>query len=335
MPAKARVVSGVRPTGKLHLGHLHGVLKNWVELQDKYDCFFFIADWHGLTTDYEDPKILAESSRDILADWLAAGIDPKQATLFIQSDIKEHAELYLLLGMLTPLGWLERVPSYKETQQNLATKDVATYGFLGYPLLQTADVALYNAQRVPVGTDQVPHIELSREIVRRFNHLYRKAAGGQEVFVEPQALLTKSPKLLGPDRRKMSKSYNNCLYLSDPPELIRKKVMSAITDPARMRREDPGDPDVCLIFDYHKLHSDQATCERVDRECRAAEIGCVEDKKMMADTIIEYLTPHQERRRRYLQDPAQLDQILREGTERARAEAEKTMRRVRKVMSVH
>lgn len=335
MPAKQRVVSGVRPTGKLHLGHLHGIINNWVRLQDDYECYFFIADWHGLTTEYEDPRVLAESAREILADWLAAGIDPKKSTLFIQSDIKEHAELFLLLGMMTPLSWLERVPSYKETQQSLATKDLSTYGFLGYPLLQTADVILYNAHRVPVGTDQVPHIELSREIVRRFNHIYRSAAGGNDLFAEPQPLLTESPKLLGPDRRKMSKSYNNCLYLSDPPEIIRKKVLSAITDPARIRKGDPGNPDICLIFDYHKLHSDKETLERVNRECRTAALGCVEDKKMIAETLVNYLAPHQERRNQYLKDPEQLDVILQEGTERARSIAADTMRRIRKVMKVH
>lgn len=335
MSAKARVVSGIRPTGRLHLGHLHGVLQNWVRLQDEYDCFFFIADWHGLTTEYEDPRVLAESARDILADWLAAGIDPAKATLFIQSDIKEHAELYLLLAMITPLSWLERVPSYKETQQNLVGKDLATYGFLGYPLLQTADVILYNAERVPVGTDQVPHIELAREIVRRFNHIYRKAAGGQELFVEPQPLLTQSPKLLGPDRRKMSKSYDNCLYLSDPPEVIRKKVMGAITDPARMKRDDPGNPDICLIYDYHKLYSAAETIETIDRDCRTAAIGCVDCKKLMLERLIPALEAHQERRQQYLNDPAQLDAILKAGTERGREEAEKTMQRIRKVMAVH
>ena len=334
MSPKPRVVSGVRPTGRLHLGHLHGVIHNWVELQESYECYFFIADWHALTTEYEDPKIIAQSGRDILADWLAAGINPKKSTLFIQSDVKEHAELYLLLGMTTPLSWLERVPSYKETQQNLANRDLKTYGFLGYPLLQTADVILYNAERVPVGTDQVPHIELSREIVRRINHIYRKAAGGNQLFVEPQPLLTSSPKLLGPDRRKMSKSYDNCIYLADPPEVIRKKIMSAITDPARVRKDDPGDPDICLIYDYHKIHSDKETLERVAQECRAGTMGCVEDKKMMAETLVEFLQPHQQRRQEYLDDPAQLDAILAAGTARARDVAADTMKRVRKVMQV-
>lgn len=335
MSPRERVVSGVRPTGPLHLGHYHGILTNWLKLQEDYDCFFFIADWHGLTTEYEAPEIIATSTHEILADWLAAGIDPKKATLFRQSDIKEHAELYLLLGMLTPLGWLERVPSYKETQQTFTGKELATHGFLGYPLLQTADVALYDAHRVPVGTDQVPHIELSREIVRRFNHIYHRAAGGKNLLVEPQPLMTESPRLLGPDRRKMSKSYDNCLYLSDPPEVIQSKVMTAITDEARKRREDPGNPDVCLIFDYHKLHSASEAVAKVDRECRAAAIGCVEDKKTMAETLIRFLKPHQERRRQLLGKPGQLEGILQEGGERAREVARRTMDRIRKVMNVH
>ncbi len=335
MSPKERVVSGVRPTGPLHLGHYHGILTNWLKLQADYDCFFFVADWHGLTTEYEKPDVIADSTHEIVADWLAAGIDPKKSTIFRQSDIKEHAELYLLLGMLTPLGWLERVPSYKELQQTLTGRELSTHGFLGYPLLQTADVVLYDAHRVPVGNDQVPHIELSREIVRRFNHIYRKATGGKDLLTEPQPLMTESPKLLGPDRQKMSKSYNNCLYLSDPPDTIRKKVMSAVTDPARKRREDPGDPDVCLIYDYHKLHSDTATCQRVEKECRTAKIGCVEDKKMIAETLVEFLKPLQEKRQGYLNDPDQLEQILAAGAEKARGIARQTITRIRKAMKVH
>lgn len=335
MPAKTRVVSGVRPTGPLHLGHYHGVLTNWLKLQDEYDCFFFIADWHGLTTEYEDPRVIEDSTREIVADCLACGVDPKKATIFRQSDVKEHAELYLLLGMLTPLGWLERVPSYKEVRETFSGRELSTHGFLGYPLLQTADVALYDGQRVPVGHDQVPHIELSREIVRRFNHLYGKSQGQEGLLLEPQALLAESPKLLGPDRRKMSKSYDNCIYLSDPPELVRKKVMTAITDPARKRREDPGDPAVCLIYDYHKLHSKKATLERVARECRAAEIGCVEDKKMIAETLVGFLKPIQERRADLLGDPTRLEALLQEGAVKARRVAEKTMVRIRKAMQVH
>ena len=241
---KTRVVSGMRPTGKLHLGHYHGVLKNWLDLQKGNDCFFFIADWHALTTEYKNPKLVQDSIHEVLVDWLSVGIDPEKSTLFVQSAVKEHAELQLLLSMLTPLGWLERVPTYKEQLRELEQREIATHGFLGYPVLQTADIALYDGKGVPVGDDQVPHIELAREIVRRFNHLYG------ETLVEPKALVTAAPKLLGPDRRKMSKSYDNCLYLSDPAETIQKKIMAAITDENRKRREDPGNPDVCVIFDY-------------------------------------------------------------------------------------
>jgi tryptophanyl-tRNA synthetase len=335
MSPKKRVVSGVRPTGKLHLGHLHGILTNWIRLQDEYDCFFFVADWHGLTTEYEDPQILADSSREVVADWLAAGIDPDKATIFLQSDVKEHAELALLLSMITPLGWLERVPSYKDIIQSQTGKDLATHGFLGYPVLQTADVLLYQANCVPVGHDQVPHIELSREIARRFNHLYRQAAKGKDLFIEPQPLLTESPKILGPDRRKMSKSYDNCLYLADPPAVLQKKIASAITDPARKRRDDPGDPDVCLIFDYHKIYSDAARIEDINQRCRKAGLGCVDCKKMIADSLVDSLQEHQEKRAHFLKNADELDGILAEGAQRARQVATETMDAVRRVMKVH
>ncbi|MBI1908603.1 MAG: tryptophan--tRNA ligase [Deltaproteobacteria bacterium] len=325
---KERIVSGMRPTGRLHLGHYHGVLKNWLKLQDQYDCLFFIADWHGLTTEYSSPEGLRQSRREILADWLAVGLDPKKATIFVQSDVKEHAELHLLLSMITPVPWLERVPSYKEMQQELTTKDLSTYGFLGYPLLQTADIILYNAGKVPVGIDQVPHIELAREVVRRFNHLYG------ETFVEPKPLLTEAPKLLGMDRRKMSKSYDNCLYLSDDAGTIEKKVMSAVTDPARMRREDPGNPDICLIFDYHKLHSPKDVVEKVDAECRQAKIGCVEDKKRMVATINQFLDPIRRKREEVLKQGSRLDEMVDEGAKKARALAQNTMEKVRKAMKV-
>ncbi len=323
---KVRVVSGMRPTGRLHLGHYHGVLRNWLALQDSYDCFFFIADLHGLTTEYAAPEIVRQSTHEILLDWLACGLDPKKALLFVQSDVKEHAELHLLLSMLTPLGWLERVPSYKEMQQELSTKDLSTYGFLGYPLLQTADIALYNGEKVPVGVDQVPHIELGREIIRRFNYLYGPT------LVEPQPLLTQTPKLLGPDRRKMSKSYDNCLYLSDPPETIEKKIASAITDPGRMRRGDPGNPDICLIFDYHKLHSPPEEVERVRETCRNATLGCVEDKKKMASVINEFLAPIRKKRGELAKRPDEIREILTEGAARARGLAGETLARVRKAM---
>ncbi|MDO8462172.1 MAG: tryptophan--tRNA ligase [Deltaproteobacteria bacterium] len=326
--SRERVVSGMRPTGKLHLGHYHGVLKNWLTLQNQYDCFFFIADWHGLTTEYSSPQGIAGSRREILADWLAVGLDPKKATIFVQSDVKEHAELHLLLSMIVPVPWLERVPSYQEMQQELTTKDLSTYGFLGYPLLQTADIILYNANKVPVGVDQVPHIELSREIVRRFNSLYGP------LFVEPKPLLTEAPKLLGMDRRKMSKSYDNCLTLSDSAATIEKKVLSAITDPDRKRREDPGNPDVCLIFDYHKLHSEKETIQKIDRECRSAAIGCVEDKKMMAATINKFLDPIRKKREEWLGQTDRMDELLGDGARRARAVAQEMMEKVRKAMKI-
>lgn len=321
-----RVVSGMRPTGRLHLGHYHGVLRNWLQLQDNYDCFFFVADWHGLTTEYANPEVVRKSTREILIDWLSVGLDPAKAVLFVQSEVKEHAELYLLLSMITPLGWLERVPSYKEMQQELSTKDLSTHGFLGYPLLQTADIVLYDGEKVPVGADQVPHIELAREIVRRFNSFYGKT------LVEPQSLLTEAPKLLGPDRRKMSKSYDNCLYLSDPPEEIEKKIREAITDPARIRRNDPGNPDICLLYDYHKLHSSKAEVGQVGRDCRSAALGCVEDKKRMAEVINGFLEPIRKKRIGFLKNPGEVDEILRKGSVRAAEIAGKTMERVRKAI---
>jgi tryptophanyl-tRNA synthetase len=321
-----KIVSGMRPTGKLHLGHYHGVLRNWLKLQDGNECYFFVADWHALTTEYQKPEIIRQSARDVLLDWLSVGLDPDKAVIFVQSDVKEHAELHLLLSMIAPLGWLERVPSYKEMQQELSNKDLSTYGFLGYPLLQTADVALYHGAKVPVGQDQVPHIELSREIVRRFNYLYG------ETLVEPQPLLTEAPKLLGMDRRKMSKSYDNCLYLSDTPEAIEKKVKGAITDPARLRRDDPGNPDVCLIFDYHKLHSSAAEVEKVNATCRNASLGCVDDKKAMAATINAFLEPIRKKRAEWEKDAGAVDAVLKKGTEKARDVAEATMTKVRKAM---
>jgi len=326
VPQKTRVVSGMRPTGKLHLGHYHGVLRNWLKLQEEYDCFFFVADFHGLTTEYADPSVVRDSTHEILLDWLSVGLDPAKAVLFVQSHIKEHAELHLLLSMLTPVGWLERVPSYKEMQQELSNRDLSTYGFLGYPLLQTADIVLYNGQKVPVGADQVPHIELSREIVRRFNHLYGKT------LIEPQPLLTETPKLLGPDRRKMSKSYNNCLYLSDPPEVIVQKVRSAITDPARIRRDDPGNPAICLIFDYHKLHSDPSEVTRVDRDCRNASLGCVEDKKKIAEILNAFLEPIQKKRSELSKNRDYLDEVILKGGQKALEVASQTMTKVKKAM---
>lgn len=316
----------MRPTGKLHLGHYDGVLRNWIKLQKDYDCFFFVADLHALTTEYASPENIRTWSREIVIDWLSAGLDPEKSVLFVQSEIPQHSELHLLLSMITPLGWLERVPSYKELQQELTTKDLSTYGFLGYPLLQTADIILYNGQKVPVGQDQVAHIELSREIVRRFNFLY----GGK--LIEPQPLLTEMPKLLGPDRRKMSKSYNNCLSLSDSAKEIQKKVTSAITDPARMRRDDPGNPDICLVFDYHKLHSPSDEVARIAEGCRNATLGCVDDKKRMAEIINAFLDPIRKRRAELEKDPGRVDEILKKGREQASQVAAETMKRVKKAM---
>ncbi|MCC6272312.1 MAG: tryptophan--tRNA ligase [Deltaproteobacteria bacterium] len=316
------VVSGMRPTGKLHLGHYFGVLKNWLELQDQYRCYFFIADWHALTTEYQDPKILRQACRDILLDWLAAGLDPKRCTIFLQSRVPEHAELHLLLSMLTPISWLERVPSYKELKNELKDRDLSTYGFLGYPLLQTADVAIYNAHLVPVGQDQVAHLELSREVLRRFNHLYG------ETFVEPQPLLTHSPKVPGIDGRKMSKSYGNAIYLSDDEDSVRKKMGDAVTDPARIRKSDPGNPDICNVFDYHRLFSPPELVSRVNLQCRAAEIGCVEDKKLATENLLAFLKPIQERRRALEADPKRLEGILEAGAAEARKVAQGHLKRV-------
>ena len=328
MTAEKIVVSGMRPTGKLHLGHYFGVLKNWLELQDKYRCYFFVADWHALTTEYQDPKVLRGASRDILLDWLAVGLDPQRCTIFLQSRVPEHAELHLLLSMLTPISWLERVPSYKELKNELKDRDLSTYGFLGYPLLQTADVAIYNGNYVPVGQDQVAHLELSREILRRFNHLYG------ETFVEPQPLLTPSPKVPGLDGRKMSKSYGNSIYLSDDEESIRKKMGDAVTDPARVRKSDPGNPDVCTVFDYHKLFSPPETVSQVNLQCRAAEIGCVQDKKMATENLLAFLKPIQERRKEFEAQPALVDEILARGAEQARKAAQAKLQKVYEVMGL-
>jgi len=322
------VVSGMRPTGKLHLGHYFGVLKNWVAMQQDYRCFFFVADWHALTTDYQDTAKVRESTRDVLLDWLAAGLDPEQSTIFVQSRVPEHAELHLLLSMLTPISWLERVPSYKELKNELKDRDLSTYGFLGYPLLQTADVALYDADLVPVGQDQVAHLELSREILRRFNHLY------QPIFREPQPFLTQSPKVPGIYGRKMSKSYGNAIYLSDTEDEIRKKMSECITDPARVRRSDPGNPDVCTIFDYHKLVSPAEVISRVNIQCRAAEIGCVEDKKQACENLLQFLRPMQARRKEFQSQENLLEQILSEGSRRAREVAQRKIQQVQEVMGL-
>ena len=323
MNKRPRVLSGMRPTGKLHLGNLVGALQNWIRLQDQYESFHFVADWHMLTTEYADTAELQSNILEMVTDWLAVGLDPEKATFFVQSRLPEHAELYLIFGMVTPLGWLERVPTYKEQLDNLQGRDLHTYGFLGYPVLQAADILMYKADYVPVGEDQVPHVELTREIARRFNQFYG------EIFPEPQSLLTPSPRLRGTDGRKMSKSYGNAIFLSDPPDVVDKKVRGMMTDPARKRRYDKGNPDVCPVFDHHKLFSPPEVIERVDRECRTAELGCVDCKKMMAHYLNEYLAPIQERRKVYERDPQKVWDVLAAGTEKARCVAQQTMVNVR------
>ena len=326
--APLRVLSGHRPTGPLHLGHLVGALGNWVALQEGNDCYFAIVDWHALTTHYADRTDLQTQVREVAIDWLAAGLDPARATLFVQSHVPEHAELHLLLSMVVPLPWLERVPTYKELQQQLRERDLNTYGFLGYPVLQAADILLYDADLVPVGEDQLSHIELTREIARRFNHLYG------EVFREPQARTTRSPRLPGTDGRKMSKSYGNAIALSDPPSEVRQKVLTMVTDPARKRRHDPGDPDVCPVFDFHKVFSREPEIDQVNRECRTAAIGCVDCKGILLRNLEPVLGAHAERRARFASAPGAVDAMLAEGARKARRVAGETMARVRRAMGL-
>ncbi|MDL1974171.1 MAG: tryptophan--tRNA ligase [Deltaproteobacteria bacterium] len=325
---KKRIVSGMRPTGRLHLGNLFGALANWKNLQDDYDCFFFVADWHALTSDYADTKDLRAYVKEMLIDWLSVGLARDKATMFIQSHVKEHAELFVLLSTISPLPWLERNPTYKEQKAQIANRDLSTYGFLGYPVLQAADIIIYKADRVPVGIDQLPHVELTREIARRFNHFYGS------LFPIPDPILTDIPKLLGIDGRKMSKSYNNALYLSDKPADIASKVSQMVTDPQRARRNDPGDPNVCNVFAFHKLFSKAETIKRVDAECRAAKIGCVECKKIMAERLRAFLAPIRGKREYYENHQEEVADILREGTEKARAVARETMEEVRSAMKI-
>ncbi|MBT8429634.1 MAG: tryptophan--tRNA ligase [Gammaproteobacteria bacterium] len=394
----ARVLSGMRPTGRLHLGHYHGVLKNWVELQHEYQCFFFVADWHALTTHYEDPSMVPQSTRDMVIDWLAAGVNPEKATLFVQSHVPEHAELHLLLSMITPLGWLERVPTYKDQQEKLKEKDLSTYGFLGYPLLQSADILVYRAGMVPVGEDQVVHVELTREVARRFNHIYgrepgfeekaeqavkkmgkknakaynnyRRAfqeqgdgealaaartllesqqnigtadrdrlfgyleGGGKVILPEPQPLLTKAPKMPGLDGQKMSKSYGNTIPLDARPEDVEKQMRTMPTDPARVRRTDPGNPAVCPVWQFHEVYSDQATRDWVQEGCRSAGIGCIDCKRPVIDAVLAELRPMQERGKEYAEKPELVRDIIDQGCERARIVAGVTMHEVRQAMSL-
>ena len=395
---ETRVLSGMRPTGALHLGHYHGVLKNWVKLQTEHPCLFFVADWHALTTDYEKPGALQDVGADMLIDWLAAGVDPNQATLFVQSLVPEHAELHLLLSMMTPIGWLERVPTYKAQQEKLADKDLTTYGFLGYPLLQAADILIYRARYVPVGEDQVPHIEFTRELARRFNHLYgrdpgyedkAKAAvkkmgskkarlfnelrtkflehgeaealkraqalldeqqnmprgdrerlygwlegGGRKILVEAEALLTEAPKLTGLDGQKMSKSYGNAIALREEPDSVAKKIRTMPTDPARVKRSDPGTPEKCPVWPMHLVYSDDEKKKWVQRGCTTAGIGCLECKQPVIDSVLAELAPIRERAQAYLDDPTLVKNILADGCDRARALATETMRDVREAMGL-
>jgi tryptophanyl-tRNA synthetase len=357
---RPRILSGMRPTGKLHLGNYVGALKNWVELQNggEYDCFFFIADWHALTTDYADTSQVTQNIFEVALDWLAAGLDPERSTLFIQSHVPSHAELHLLFSMITPLGWLERVPTYKEQRENIKDKDLGTYGFLGYPVLQAADILIYTPLSswpkgrrklyVPVGQDQVAHVELTREVARRFNQFYthraeqakiRSGDGTQfyvpsaiPVFAEPDSLLTPSPKLPGTDGRKMSKSYGNTILMSEPEASIRAKLKTMVTDPARVRRTDPGNPDVCPVGDLHKIFSSTETMAKVNAGCRSAEIGCIECKGWAADALVQILQPIQQRRRGYEQKPQRVIDILEAGSQRAREVSEQTMTEVREAM---
>jgi len=330
--SKKRVLSGMRSTGKLHLGNYVGALENWVRMQEEYDCFFFIADWHALTTDYADTSMVKENSVEVLLDWLAAGLDPVKCVMFIQSHVPAHAELHLLLSMITPLGWLERVPSYKEQKENIKEKDLGTYGFLGYPVLQSADILIYKADCVPVGEDQVAHVELTREIARRFNGFY--SGTRKYVFPEPQALLTPAARLPGTDGRKMSKSYGNAIMLTDPEPVVRQKLKTMVTDPARVRRSDPGNPDVCPVGDLHKIFSDKETLARVDAGCRSAGIGCIECKGWVADAIVQVLNPMQERRKKYEDNPRLAWDILEAGSARAAEVASATMDEVRESMGM-
>jgi tryptophanyl-tRNA synthetase len=369
---RKRVLSGMRPTGKLHLGNYVGALENWVRMQDEYQCFFCVVDWHALTTDYADTSRVKENSLEVALDWLAAGLDPEKSVLFIQSHVPAHAELHLLLSMITPLGWLERVPTYKEQRENIRDKDLGTYGFLGYPVLQAADILMYKADVVPVGEDQVAHVELTREIARRFNGFYplrnirvtetdtahltdqqrehlikegREILPNQSwvfheaefdrkynsafVFPEPQSLLTVAPKLPGTDGRKMSKSYGNTILLTDPEPVVRQKLKTMVTDPARVRRSDPGNPDVCPVGDLHKIFSDRATMDKVNVGCRSAGIGCIECKGWAADALVKLLNPMQERRKKFEENPRLAWDILEAGSGRARKVASETMDGVR------
>lgn len=328
MKKKKRILSGMRPTGPLHLGNLHGALYNWIKMQKEYDCFFFIADWHALTSDYEETSNISGNIRNMIIDWLGSGLSPDESTLFIQSHIKEHSELFLILSMITPVPWLERNPTYKDQIVQLSNKDLSTFGFLGYPVLQAADIIIYKADAVPVGIDQVPHVEITREIARRFNYLYKK------VFPEPEAVLAETPKILGLDRRKMSKSYNNAIYLSDSADDIASKVAGMITDPNRARKSDPGNPDICNVYNFHILYSSNETIAETNDGCRTARIGCVECKKRMTENLIKALEPIREKREYYLTRQKLVDDIIMNGCDKARKVSQQTMLEVRAAIKI-
>ncbi len=322
---KKRILSGMRPTGKLHIGHILGALDNWVRLQDEYQCFYMVADLHALTSEYADTSAMPENIKEMVIDWLACGIDPAKSTLLVQSRIPEHSELHLILSMITPVSWLERCPTYKEQMHEIKGKDLSTYGFLGYPVLQAADITIYKAEVVPIGEDQLPHLELTREIVRRFCQFYG------DVLPEPQALLTSVPRLLGTDGRKMSKSYNNAIYIADSPEEIKQKVMAMVTDPARLRPTDPGHPEICSVFSYDKIFSKEQLTE-IEEKCRKGKRGCVECKKILLENMQKFLAPIQARRRQYEQDLPYIEKVLNEGTARAQEFARNTMQEVKKAV---
>lgn len=322
------IVSGMRPTGRLHLGHFHGALTNWLRLQDQFRCYFFVADWHALTTDYATPQGIQKSTVEMVIDWLSVGLDPGKSTIFRQSQIKEHAELHLLYSMITPVPWLERNPTYKEQIKEIVGKDLSTYGFLGYPVLQAADITIYKANKVPVGVDQAPHVELTREIVRRFNQVYRP------IFPEPEVLLTETQKLPGTDGRKMSKSYGNAVFLSDSPKEIDTKISRMMTDPARVKRTDPGEPEKCPAFQFHKIYSTAQEIDEVSKGCRTAGIGCLDCKKIMIKHVVEELAPVRERRASYEKNPEAVEAILLAGNRTAQEKAGATMAEVRETVGL-
>jgi len=326
---RKRVLSGMQPSGLMHLGNYLGALENWKALQENYECFFFVADWHALSSNYADTSRIREFVRELLVDWLAAGIDPNRSTVFIQSRIPEHAILHLLFSMMTPVSWLERNPTYKEKQDEIKEKDLSTYGFLGYPVLQAADILIYKPDFVPVGKDQLPHLELTREIARRFNDIYKKP-----VFPEPKEHLTKFPKVLGTDGRKMSKSYGNTINLSDTEPVVRQKLKTMVTDPARVRRTDPGNPDVCPVYEFHKIYSPPDVQAQINTDCRTAAIGCIDCKKLVADRMVERMAPIWDARASLLSHPARIDEIVRDGSARAATIAKATLAEVHEAMKI-